>query len=387
MARRRDFGSIRKLPSGRWQARYRNAKGEVLPAPETFGNKGDAIAWLAGVQTDSARGTFIDPRAGRISLENFAESFLAGRVLADRTVETYRGLLTIHILPELGKIEIGHLTPGDVRVWHNRLAGKYPSTAAKSYRLLRTMLNAAVADELIARSPCRIEGAGKEAAPERPIATIQEAEKLVAAMPERFQAIVVLAAWCQLRKGELLALRRRDVDLLHSTVKVARNLQQLRNGQLVIKEPKTTAGRRTVSIPSHVVPTIRSHLERFTALDPDALVFTGEQGGPLRPHVLQKHWSRARLTIGRPELHLRDLRHTGNTWAAATGASTRELMTRMGHSSAEAALRYQHATAERDKAIADALAALAEPAPVIKMEKKRSARPTTPDQSETSGRR
>lgn len=97
----------------------------------------------------------------------------------------------------------------------------------------------------------------------------------------------------------------------------------------------------------------------------DALVFTGEQGGPLRPHVLQKHWARARLKAGRPELHLHDLRHTGNTWAAATGASTRELMTRMGHRTSDAALRYQHATEDRDRVIAEALANMARPAPVV----------------------
>jgi integrase len=371
MARRRDFGSIRRLPSGRWQARYRTAKGELVPAAETFATKGDAAAWLASVQTDTARGEFVDPRAGRVTLRDFANRFMAERVLAERTAETYRGLLDNHILPSLGQTEIGQLTPGAVRSWHSRLARQHPSTAAKAYRLLRTMLNTAVADELIARSPCRIEGAGKESADERPIATVQEVERLVAAMPERFRAIILFATWCQLRKGELCALRRRDIDLLHFTVTVFQNLQQLRNGQLIFKEPKTVASRRTISIPPHVLPAIESHLERFTASDPEALVFTGERGGALRPHVLQKHWSKARLSIGRPDLHLHDLRHTGNTWAAATGASTRELMTRMGHASPDAALRYQHATAERDKAIADALAAFARPAPIIEMDRKK----------------
>lgn len=138
-----------------------------------------------------------------------------------------------------------------------------------------------------------------------------------------------------------------------------RNLQQLRDGRLVFKEPKTAAGRRTVAIPPHVLPRLVDHLDRFTDADPDALVFTGEKGGPVRPHVLQKHWARARLAVGRPDLHLHDLRHTGNTRAAAAGASTKELMARMGHASGEAALRYQHATEDRDRVIAEALAAMA----------------------------
>jgi hypothetical protein len=91
---RRDHGSVRKLPSGRWQARYRNRGGGWCPPPATFTTKGDATAWLALAQTDQARGHFIDPRAGRITLAAFADCFLAERVLAERTAETYRGYST-----------------------------------------------------------------------------------------------------------------------------------------------------------------------------------------------------------------------------------------------------------------------------------------------------
>lgn len=337
----------------------------MLTAPLTFATKGDATAWLASVQTDQSRGQFVDPRRGRIAITAFSKQFLAERALTRRTRETYEGLLYGHILPVLGDIEIGQLTPSAVRGWHARLARRHPSTAAKAYRLLRTMMNTAVADELIIRNPCRVEGAGQERAPERPIATLQELETMVSAMPLRFQSLLLLATWCQLRKGELCALRRRDVDPMRSTVVVARNLQQLSNGEIIIKEPKTAAGRRTIVMPSHVFPVLIEHLDRFTEPDPDALVFTGERGGPLRPHVLQKHWARARLAAGRPDLHLHDLRHTGNSWAAATGASTRELMSRMGHASPDAALRYQHATEERDRVIAEALANMGRPAPVV----------------------
>lgn len=376
---RRDYGSVRKLPSGRWQARYRNRGGRLVSAPETFTTKGDATAWLAQTQTDQARGQFIDPRAGRITVGAFADQFLAERVLAERTAETYRGLLHSHIRPTLGDIEMGQLAPGTVRAWHSRLARSHPSTAAKAYRLLRTICNTAVLDEVIARSPCRVEGAGTEHAEERPIATLEEIDVIVEAMPDRFRALVLLATWCQLRKGELCALRRRDIDPMRSSLTVAQNLQQLRDGRLIIKEPKSAAGRRTVVIPSQVLPVLVEHLATFTAADGDALVFTGEQGGPVRPHVLQKHWARARLAAGRPDLHMHDLRHTGNTWAAATGASTRELMARMGHSTPDAALRYQHATEDRDRVIAEALAGLTKPAPVIAIERAAGAPPATPD--------
>lgn len=133
----------------------------------------------------------------------------------------------------------------------------------------------------------------------------------------------------------------------------------------VIKAPKTAAGRRRIALPPHLKPVIDDHLDEHVPPSLEALMFTGEKGGPLRPNVLQAAWDKARRHVGRHDLHLHDLRHSGNTWTATTGASTAELMARMGHASPVATLRYQHATAERDRAIAAALSALAHPAPVV----------------------
>jgi integrase len=183
---------------------------------------------------------------------------------------------------------------------------------------------------------------GVERASERLVATVAEVEALARAMVPRLRAFVLLAAWCGLRRGELLGLQRRDVDILHGQVRVERILQQFKDGTLVYGPPKTEAGRRTVAIPPHVLPDIESHLATFVGAAPDALVFTGEKGGALRPHVLQKAWVRAKAATEVPhllQLHVHDLRHAGNTWAAATGASTKELMARMGHASSQAALR------------------------------------------------
>lgn len=138
---------------------------------------------------------------------------------------------------------LGRISPSQVRDWHSGLAARHPSTAAKAYRLLATICRTAVADELIARTPCRVTGAGIERAPERPIATVAEVAALADAVPERFRVVVLLAAWCGLRRGEVLALRRRDVDVLHGTVTVARAMQQLQDGALDFGPPKSAAGR------------------------------------------------------------------------------------------------------------------------------------------------
>ena len=112
---------------------------------------------------------------------------------------------------------------------------------------------------------------------------------------------------------------------------------------------------------------LERHLDRFARPRPNVLVVTGAKGGPLRSHVLQTAWARARATIGRADLHLHDLRHSGLTWSAATGATLAELMRRAGHSKPVAAIRYQHATDDRDRALADALSKLAVPGDITPM--------------------
>jgi len=366
MTGRRHFGTVRKRPSGRWQAMYwhegqRHTSG-------TFAVKADAFAYLSTIEADLRRGAWIDPRAGKITVRMYAEEWLERRPdLAVRTRELYQYLLSNHIFPVLGQVTLAGLAPSKIRGWHAELAMRHASTASKAYRLLSTIMRTAVADDLINISPCKVNGAGTEHAAERPMATLAEVEALSNAMPERLRLVVLLATWCQLRRGEILGLRRRDVDVLHAIIRIEQSRTFTRDGKSLIKSPKTAAGRRSLSVPANVMEAIVEHLDRFTESDADALLFTSEVGTPVSANVLQRAWSRARLVVLRPDLHLHDLRHTGLTLAAATGATTAELMHRAGHASASAALRYQHATQDRDRVLADALEGLVRPAKISKL--------------------
>lgn len=355
---RRGFGTVRQLRSGRWQARiWDPATGAQIPAPQTFDTRADAQRWLAEAQTDQARGGWVSPRSGQIPLSVYADEWLAHRVLQPRTAELYRHILDRHILPTLGATLLSDLSNRQIRLWHAPLAKKHPSTAAKAYRLLHAILNTAVTDELIARNPCQIPGAGVERAPERPVATMDQVDQLAAAITDRFRVLVLLGAWCSLRKEELLGLQRRDIDLEAGVLHIERALVQLRDGTLLLGPPKGPKGKRTVAIPPHLIGEVARHLATFVGAGPEAHVFAGAKGGLLRPHVLQSAWDQARQATGLNHLHLHDLRHSGNTWAASTGASTKELMARMGHTTSDAALRYQHASEDRDAEIAAALSA------------------------------
>jgi integrase len=230
---------------------------------------------------------------------------------------------------------------------------------AHSYSLLRTIMNTAVADEVIAANPCRVRGAGqsKRARQIQP-ASLAELETITKSMPERYRLMVLMAAWCALRFGELAELRRSDIDVRAAVVHVRRGVIRGSNGEAV-KGPKSEAGKRDVNIPPHLMPLVHDHLIRHVDRGPGALVFPAAAGGHMSPSALYAVYHPAREAAGRPDLRFHDLRHTGAVLAAATGATLAELMARLGHSTVSAALRYQHAAAERDKVIAAALSEMA----------------------------
>jgi integrase len=352
------FGNARKLPSGRWQASYWQ-DGARHVAEQTFPAKADADAWLANTRTDIGKGQWVDPSEGRKRFEDYAKQWLADRhSLRPRTRELYASQLNCHLLPAFGHLALAQITTAKVRTWHAQIAHAKPVTAAKSYRLLSTILTTAVEDRILVTNPCTIKRAGQERSPERPIPTIEQVDALASALPEHYRALVYTAAYAGLRLGECSALTRERVDLVHRTIAVIEQAQQVTGQGRVIGPPKSEAGRRIVAIPKVLAGILEDHLARFVDPIPTALVFTGDKGGPLVGQHFGSQFAKARKTVDLDYMHFHDLRHFAGTMAARTGATTAELMARLGHSTPRAALIYQHATAERDHAIASGLDAL-----------------------------
>lgn len=167
-----------------------------------------------------------------------------------------------------------------------------------------------------------------------------------------------MAAWSGLRAGELFALTRSHVNLEAGTVRVDRALVHVPRQPLRFGPPKTTSSLRTVHLPAPVVDLLARHMAAYTGPGPDALIFATEDGRPLHPGKRTSYFREACAHVGRHDLRWHDLRHTGATLAAQAGASLRELQARLGHSTVNAAMRYQHATAERDREVAARMAAL-----------------------------
>jgi integrase len=326
-------------------------------APHTFTRQRDAERWLTVMETEILRGEWIDPWLSEVTLGDFGRRWIKDRTVKPRTRDDYEGMFRNYIEPHLGRVAVSDIGTATVRRWRTRLLdeGMAGNRAAKVYRLLRAIFYTAVDDGMIKRNPCRIKGADKETERARPVATVGQVYALADAVPRRFRALVLLGAFTSLRWGELVNLHRVDIDAGAGLVEVADTLSERDDGTLGDGATKSDASRRTVAIPALILPDLAAHLAEFTKPDLDAFVFLGEHGGRLRRSNFRRatQWA---ATVGKvglpPGFHFHDLRHTGNQLAAEAGATTKELMRRMGHSTVRAAMRYQHSTDRRDREIA-----------------------------------
>lgn len=375
---KRQFGNVRRLPSKRWQAFYRNGSDVRHTAPSTFETKLDAEAWLLDERRFITSGAWVPPKARHTStrrpesLRVYAQAWIDDRRLKPRTREHYRKLLA-HQLAPLADHPLSGLTPARIRRWHADLDPATPTYSAHAYGLLRAILSTAVDDGEVSVNPCHIRGAGsaKRVKKINP-ATLDELEVIAREMPSTYQPLILLAAWCALRFGELIELRRGDIDLQGQVIRVRRGAARAA-GKVIIDTPKSDAGVRDVAIPPHLIPLLRGHLQHIPG-GRDALLFPAADGhSTLSPSTFYGRASEAvtrhatvrikpgrgfygaREIAGRPDLRLHDLRHTGAVLAAQAGATLAELMGRLGHSTPQAALVYQHAAQGRDAQIAAAL--------------------------------
>jgi integrase len=363
--RRRGFGSIRRLPSGRYQAGYVGPDTIRRTAPTTFDAREDAEAWLTDRRREiTAAGDDWTPPPARkrptaLTFAEYADGWLTARDLRPRTKALYESLLRVHLVPTFGDQPLSAITATDVKRWHAAV-DTGPTARANAYGLLRTIMADAVDEEVIARSPVRIKGAGsKRRARELRVLTPGELAAIADAVPPRYRALVLLGGWCSLRFGELAALRRSDLNLKEGVVHIRRAVTAL-SGQRSFEGTPKSESSRVVTIPPHVLPDLREHLREHAAFGRDGLVFPPASGdGYLALSTLHRVFDRAKVQAGRGDVRVHDLRHFGAIMAARSGATLGELQQRLGHRSAQAAIVYQSAVSERPTAIAAAMSDLA----------------------------
>lgn len=380
-----------KLPRGvtRYRGRYRvrvDHEGRTQSLG-MYDSLTDARAALDVARGQIARGRFVPPaerRAARmaeaarveaesVTLREWSERWLADlEANPDRsqaTVVSYRSVLKNHILGDLGDIRLAALTTEGVadhlaslarqrstRHPDSRVNGVAPNVVI----VLRSMLNAAV----------RARAGGLEAfefprAPKhrrvRPedergdVALPEEVKAFAEAMPEHLRVAVPLAAWCALRIGELLGLQRRDLEHLDDPERAVLHVRRQWNVKANALTAPKAGSARSVAVPAALLPSLTHHLQMYTPSQSTAPVLVNSRGVRVSQTALDRAWRTAREHAGRPGFHFHNLRHTGLSKYAEQGATLAELLHRGGHTDVSVALRYQHATAQRDRTLTDLL--------------------------------
>ncbi len=363
---RRGWGWIRRLPSGRYQGTYVGPDVLRHRAPSTFSRRMDAERWLSDERVLIERGEWTPPSARALVMKarvltasDYIGAWIDHRDIKPRTKAHYRAILAQHITPMLGKVAVVNLTPEAVRSWHASTLADKPVMRAHAYGVLHAAMATAVTDGLIAANPCHIPRATVTTRTRTPvILDVAEVSQLAAVIEERFRALVLISAWCGLRWGEVIELRRRDIAEGAETISVGRAATH--RGECRIDTPKS--GRpRVVTVPPHVRADVKHHLDAFVSSDPGALVFAPTRSGTchLNDKTFRHHFSPAMTAIGREGVRIHDLRHFAGTQAARVGSLV-EIMGRLGHSTVTASLRYQAIASGRDVEVAEALSKLAE---------------------------
>jgi integrase len=367
------IGHIRRRGAASWGIKFDvpGAEGTRETRYATVrGTKKQAQARLTELLSESARGILIDP-----SRETFG-AFLdrwdswASTNLSGKTLERYRQLIAHQIKPELGALPIQRLRPVHLQETYAKLlqgggvTGKALSarTVGHVHRLIHRALGHGVTWGILLQNPASAVSPPKVLEVELDILRDDEIRAVLNTLRGNpLHTIAVLALATGMRRGEVLALRYRDIDLEAGTIRVERSLEQTGAG-LAFKAPKTRHGRRTIAIPASTVAELKAHRraqqEQRLALGlgregPDDLVFTSTDGTPMRPNVTTNEWIRATRVVGRP-IHLHSLRHVHASKLIAAGVDILSVSRRLGHANAAITLRvYGHlCSSTEDKAVA-----------------------------------
>lgn len=353
---RRPFGSVRRLPSGRWQARYPGADGRLTTAPKTFLRRADAERWLAVVDADVHRGNFVDPQAGQVTVGDWSQRWLAAASghLKIKTIAGYESLLKTKIMPRFGAVPLSGMKQIMVNEWVTDLGaqGLSPSRVRQSYRLLSQIMGSAADNNLIAATPCRGIRLPRMPQTEPHIVTPKQADLIAGATPAPHDALIMLLAYAGLRIGEAFAVRS-SIDLEARTIAVTEEVVEI-GGQLSFDTPKSHQ-KRAVTLPEFVVARLCVVLAGIDDA-PETLLFANSRGGPQHYTGWRRsYFDPAVRAVGLTDFTPHDLRASHATWIAERHG-VMAAAARLGHAHASVTTRHYARTTEgQARAVADQL--------------------------------
>lgn len=383
-------GHIAKRKGGKWRARYPDPlRGGTAQIERTFALKAEAEDWLDNVKQSAKTGQYIDPAASARTLGGVVGEWRGTWTdLEPKTKAGYESILNKHILPRFGKARLSAITPDAVQKMVNELAKDHaPNTVRRVYTVLRSILALAVRRRYLASNAGNGIKLPKKAPRnrERLYLSAAEVRTLAEAMPSRYRVATYVAAYCGLRAGELWALRRRDVDLLHGELHVRQALKDINTTSehltpsekgLLFGPTKTHAARK-LALPDPIKQLLEDHLAGPVpgGAGPDALVFTSPEGGPVRHGLFYarvfkptligdehnkdpKKRRKAALPKAYHRLRWHDLRHTCAALSLQVSPNLAMVQARLGHEDIRTTINiYGHLLPSVEAALAEGLAA------------------------------
>jgi integrase len=352
---RRRFGAVRKLPSGRYQARYPGPDGRMRPADKTFPDKTTAERWLVRKEAEILEGRWRDPDDGKLTVEQWGERWFAAASpeLKPKTRALYSGLIRLWINPRLGSYLVRDVRPITVAEWIAglRKAKLSASRIRTAYRVFAQIMQSAADNDLILMTPCRGIKLPRLPEPEPRILTDAEVERLVSATKAPHDLLVKLLVFAGLRIGEAFALRRSDVDVDGGCITIDESLAEI-SGKQIFDTPKNHQVRR-ITLPAFLVRDLARHLDRNVGKAGSALLFVGRTGKALHYNAWRTaHFDPAVESAGLKDVTPHALRATHATWVADRHG-VMAAAARLGHSNASVTTRhYARAVDGRDAEIA-----------------------------------
>lgn len=329
------MSSIVKLAEDRWQARYRTPDG--ASRKRTFTRKADAQQFLTGVDHRKLSGEYVDQAAGRVTFGVYARRWADAQPHRPSTSASLESMLRVHIIPKLGARPIAKIQPSEIQAFVTGLE-LAPSTVATVYGKVAAIFAAAVLDRVITSTPCtRAIKLPRQSSGEVAPMTAEDVRAMVGAVDTRYAALLLLMAGTGLRPGEALGVTADRVDFLRRTIRIDRQLLTVTGALPAFAPTKTRRSNRTVVAPSAVLDALSTHMAAYPQ-GTDGLLFTREDGTPIRRDLLGSVWRSAAKSVKVVGRSPHDLRHYAASVMIEQGASVKAVQDQLGHEKASTTL-------------------------------------------------